>query len=204
MKLSDPSVYFGMRFGKRVVLDQWKVGRGGNKYFLCRCDNGHEAWVKLAHLNAGSGNVCKTCHCQKIATRHGQARTSLETPLYKKWINMRSRASGDPSYVRRGITVCKRWELFENFVKDMGIPPDHRMQIDRKDGRRGYHKSNCRWVTRIQNNHNRINLRIISFKGMRMCVADWEKYLNVAPETLRKKLRFRRPINVIMAELGFA
>ncbi len=192
-----------MRFGERTVLDKWKIGFGGNRFLLCRCNAGHEAWVKLAHLNAGTGSICKVCHCIRIATRHGQARTNAETPIYKKWINMRARVSSDPSYVRRGITICARWNVFENFLADMGEPQDSRMEIDRLDGTKGYYRENCAWRTRIQNNKNRTNLRMVSFAGMKMCVADWEKYLNLPPETLRKKLRFKRPLEVIMKECGF-
>lgn len=186
-----------------MVLNQWKIGHGGNKYMLCRCDNGHESWVKLAHLNAGEGGVCKTCHCHRIATRHGQAAPGRETPTYMKWVNMRARAANDPSYLKRGIKVCGRWAVFENFLADMGEVPHPKMKIDRIEGHKGYGPENCQWRTRLQNNRNRQNLRMITFSGMTMCVADWEKYLNVPCETLRKKLRANRPLETIMAELGF-
>lgn len=203
MKSIDPSTYFGSRFWERTILTQWKVGYRGNKFLLSRCDNGHESWVKLAHLNGGHGGTCKACHCKRIATRHGQSSPGRKTSAYKKWINMRGRVASDPSYIKRGIKVCERWNLFENFLADMGEPPDPRMQLDREDGTKDYTPSNCRWLTRLQNNRNRNNLRIIEFGGMKMCVADWEKYLNLKPETLRKKLRFNRPLLVVMEECGF-
>jgi hypothetical protein len=203
MKSLNPETYFGMKFGERTVLDQWKTGNAGNKFFLCRCDAGHESWVKLAHLNAGTGSVCKTCHCRRIATRHGQARPGKETPTYIKWSSMRSRVKNDPSYLKRGIKVCDRWSVFENFIEDMGEAPHPSMEIDRVKGNGDYCPKNCEWKTRIQNNRNRQNLRFVAFAGMNMCVSDWEKYLNVGPDVLRKKLRFKRPLEKVMAELGF-
>lgn len=199
------SQYSGKRFGERTVLNSIKSGLRGNRFLLCRCDNGHEAWVKLAHINAGSGGKCKKCHCKRIATRHGESGSDISksSTTYKKWINMMHRVNNDESYTSRGIKVCKRWKTYENFKADMGEPPDKRMELDRKNGRLGYSPKNCRWVTRKQNNKNRINLRIISFSGMTMCVSDWEKYLNLPEDKLRKKLRSKRPLETIMAECGF-
>jgi len=191
--------YFGKRFGERLVLSQFKIGYGKNKFLLCRCDKGHEAWVKLAHLRAGSGNRCKRCHTRRIAVKHGYSNSIV----YKSWLNMRNRVAHDPSYLKRKINCCKQWELFENFLNDMGEPPDPRMQLDRIDGTKGYYPENCRWATRLQNNLNRTNLRIISYGGLSMCISHWEKYLNLPTDKLRKKLRFNRPISVIMEECGF-
>lgn len=172
---------------------------------LCVCDSGHRSWVKLAHLNAGTGGKCKQCHCRRIATRHGEAGSDISksSPTYKAWVNMICRVNNDESYIRRRIGVCKRWKIFENFKADMGEPPDGRMELDRKESAKGYSPENCRWLTPAQNNKNRTNLRMISFSGMTMCVADWEKYLNLPPDKLRKKLRFNRPLDTVMAECGF-
>lgn len=197
--------YLGRRFGERTVIIGSKIGKGGQTLLLCRCDAGHESLIRVSHLNNGTGGFCKTCHCRRIATRHGEATASIKTAsaIYRKWVNMISRCNNDESYTRRGIVVCDRWRIFENFKMDMGEPPDSRMQLDRRNGGKGYSPDNCRWVTRQQNNRNRINLRFVSFAGMTMCVADWEKYLNVAPDKLRKKLRCDRPLDLIMRELGF-
>lgn len=52
-----------------------------------------------------------------------------------------------PRYGGRGITVCKRWESFENFIADMGPAPSKLHTLDRIKNGRGYYKSNCRWTT---------------------------------------------------------
>lgn len=64
------------------------------------------------------------------------------------------------NYGAKGITVCKEWHDFKNFVLDMGFPPDNpvtgeRLTLDRIDGTKGYFKENCRWATRSQQNKNR-------------------------------------------------
>jgi hypothetical protein len=90
-------------------------------------------------------------------------------------------------YGGRGIKVCDRWKRFENFLNDMGEPPEG-MQIDRVDNGGDYEPSNCRWATKEENAQNKRNNRIIEYDGKRMSLSEWERTLGMKSGTLKGRL----------------
>lgn len=73
-------------------------------------------------------------------------------PLYERWKGMRARCNNPNhgSYARygaRGIRVCERWDDFEQFVRDVGVPPEGH-ELHRMDNDGDYEPDNVVWVFR--------------------------------------------------------
>lgn len=78
--------------------------------------------------------------------------SSKYSPTYSSWMAMRTRCSNqnrenNERYFAQGISVCDRWESFENFLEDMGERPEG-TSLDRYPDTAGnYEPGNCRWAT---------------------------------------------------------
>jgi hypothetical protein len=99
----------------------------------------------------------------KTALTHGM----FGTPEYNIWTGMKQRCLNPrckdyPRYGGRGITVCERWQKFENFYEDMGPRPSPGHSIDRVDNDRGYEPGNCIWAT-VAEQHSHITYRTSRF-----------------------------------------
>ena len=91
-------------------------------------------------------------------TTHGHRKDYGESKTYITWHNMLQRCFYTKNhnykyYGALGITVCKRWYSFENFLVDMGERPEGK-SIDRINPYGNYELKNCRWATIKEQNNN--------------------------------------------------
>ena len=125
--------------------------------------------------------------------RHGHKAHGVPSPTYKAWQQMRSRCSnpravGFPNYGGRGVAVCQRWDLFENFLADMGVRPTSAHSIDRVDNDLGYEPSNCRWATFQEQQRNRRNNHLVTYRGMTASIAEMAERHGCKPSTVQARL----------------
>ena len=120
---------------------------------------------------------------QSRGKQHGKSTTSE----YRTWRSMRTRCRCDPHYQKLGI--CKAWDSFEQFRRDMGSRPSPRHQIDRIDNKLGYSATNCRWVTPKEQARNRSTNRIIELDGKRMPLIEALEHQGLNVGTFYSRLR---------------
>ena len=100
----------------------------------------------------------------KINLKHGHLKNGKMTKTYPAWKHMRSRCNNpnNPSYEDyggRGITICKRWDKFIDFLADMSERPGGLM-LDRIDNNGNYEPDNCRWTDVTTSNRNSRNNKL--------------------------------------------
>jgi hypothetical protein len=116
-------------------------------------------------------------------------------------MKMRSRCNNPnvreyANYGGRGIRVCKRWDVFENFLDDMGLKPGPAYSIDRRDNTKGYSPSNFAWVTMKQQQRNRRDNRVIRYNGKTATLAEHCEMLGLRYGTVHARLQKGAPIEI--------
>lgn len=185
----------GQRFGRYEVLERAGSDRHKRSMWRCRCDCGTVKVVLGTKLKTGH---YKSCGCLRrsglLRVTHGQKRASGGSKAYIAWLNLKKRCTdysgkGWKNYGGRGITYDPSWKSFEQFLADMGDPPNGKLTIERIDNNGPYCKSNCKWATREEQSNNRRSNRIIEFDGETMTLAQWAKKLNKPYLTLFMRLK---------------
>lgn len=188
-----PANLVGKRFERWVVIEPVPRPSAAFKIrWICRCDCGTIRNLVGTALTSGHS---KSCGCYKREMRFKDKYTHGYTdhPLFTTWLSMMSRCNKThdrayPRYGGRGITVSDSWTDFEKFAADMGPKPTPDHSIDRINNDKGYSKENCRWATRTEQNRNRSNSSVLTFRGRTETLKDWSKYSGIPYETLRQRI----------------
>jgi len=121
---------------------------------------------------------------------HGLSRT----PEYKAWKRMRCRCNNPGAhnykdYGGRGITVCDRWDSFENFLSDMGPRPSAWHSVERNQNDGDYEPGNCVWATKTEQARNRRSSRFLEIDGVRLTLAGWAERFGQSVHKVHKRLK---------------
>lgn len=183
----------GSVYGSLTVIGLSEKRQGRHLCWLCQCSCGAVSTVTGYKLRSGRTK----CTCSK-------SRSLIKGRLaeYSSWVHMRKRCNdiGHKNYKNyggRGIVVCDRWDVFENFYEDMGPRPPG-ATLDRIDNEIGYEVTNCRWADRRTQDRNKICNVWMEYKGERKVVADWAVELGVPKHRIYSRLKLGWDIHDII------
>lgn len=104
-------------------------------------------------------------------------------------------------YGAKGIRVCERWLIFENFFLDMAASYKASLTIDRLDNTKDYSPENCKWSTIKEQNRNRTPNIWIEYDGKRMIMSEWAALYNVDPQIISRKIKKGMEMKEIVHDL---
>lgn len=153
----------GDSFGRLKIIKEdepilWRKYK--HRVFLCLCECGNEARVRLEYLRNGH---TKSCGCNrkiisaKACVSHGKSRSRI----YRTWADMNNRCRNKKvksyrHYGAMGVSVCSDWLLFERFYEwAVSSGYDDSLTIERIDTTGDYTPSNCKWIPRSEQSKNR-------------------------------------------------
>ncbi len=182
----------GQKFGRLTVLEQVEHTNGRHRRWLCKCSCGATLVSQTNNLRGGHTTSCGCAQRDRVAVtsrKHGMSGHRV----YDIWASMRARCHNPAniSYTRygaKGVAVCSRWESFDNFLADMGVPPSPKHSLDRLDNSKGYSKENCRWATPVEQANNKRNNYRFTVEGRTQTVAEWARETGIGRGTLEYRL----------------
>jgi len=190
----------GQQFSRLLVLKQYI--KSSRRICLCKCDCGNIKEIDYYHLKGGFTQSCG-CLNRELKTSHGL----YKSRQYQIWADMKTRCQNPDHhqykyYGGRGITVCERWQKFENFWEDMRNGYSDILTIDRIDNDGNYELANCKWSTRKEqnNNHRQGHIHLLTFQGQTKTIAGWAKFLNIGYSSLRSRIRYRWSIEKALTQ----
>jgi hypothetical protein len=199
---AQKQINVGQQFERWTVLElPKKIGR--KQRCLCQCVCGTKKLVVKSDLLTF---ISRSCGCLRNAIlserswKHGRRHGNL---TYLSWSHIRQRC-GDPnhrSYPRyggRGITICARWDDFNNFLADMGERPSKGHSIERRNNDGHYEPSNCFWATMKQQSGNKRNTHWVEWEGERVALSHLAQRFALPPPRLFSRLQRGWPLAVAL------
>lgn len=175
------------------VFDRLTVLRVEGQRAVCRCQCGGQTTTAVYNLRNGHTRSCG-CLQRERTSEASKTHGMTGTWLYEEWSRMKRRCYNPHHdkykyYGARRIKVCRRWQSFENFAKDVGERPSSAYTLDRIDSDKDYSPNNCRWSTKIEQMRNTRKNRYFTLNGETHCISEWAELYGLSQQLLGDRLR---------------
>ena len=199
-------VDIGDHIGRLTILREAGHVRGSDgscyRRVECRCDCGNTFVTRVKHIQRRHTQSCGCLQLDRLRAALCTHGLTDSTPLYRVWHGMKRRCTNPSSadyanYAGRGISVCERWERFENFYEDMNPSYFRGATIERKDVNGNYEPDNVIWITKALQSRNRRNVPLYEYRGSMQTIPEIARAVGLSPATLRQRLhKYRMPFEV--------
>ena len=183
----------GKRFGRLVVLS-YSHNKGYTRYFLCQCDCGNQTTAAKNALTTGKQISCGCARRERLGkmnklpdgyNRLGKIFRAMKKRCYDPSSNRYHR------YGARGIKICDEWLSDVNVFREWAVNNGYKdgLTIDRIDNDGDYSPTNCRWVTREEQQNNTSRSVLITYNDKTQSMAQWARELDMPTSTLFNRLK---------------
>lgn len=176
--------YTGKVFNRLTVMGLSANRKYGRLAWLCKCECGNHTLAITEEVRS-----CRLFSCGCVRKQRDKTRSAH---LYKRWYSMMRRVEPGSKhrriYADKGITVCPRWQSYENFKADMQdtFKPD--LTLDRINNAKGYSPENCRWADWAVQANNRDVCRYYTLHDKTLTVNQWAAFSGIGIGCLRRRL----------------
>ena len=183
----------GNKYNKWTVIERAENDKNGGARWLCRCECGNEKIVQASHLKNGASQSCGCLNKERSRQAHTKHSMSNER-LYRTYKHMMNRCNnanvdGYELYGGRGISVCDEWQEFIPF-KEWALNNGYNdnLTLDRIDCNGNYEPANCRWITIKEQQCNKRNNHLVTYKGITKTISQWAEKKGMQYNTLYARL----------------
>lgn len=123
--------------------------------------------------------------------KHGAARKGNHLPEYNVFIQAKERCTNPnnpafENYGGRGIEF--KFPDFPAFIAELGYRPSSQYTLDRENNNGHYEPGNVRWVTRLTQNRNRRNVKIVTALGRTQSLSEWAEQTGLPANRLWERI----------------
>jgi len=172
----------GRTFGRLSIISEYPRDRHRHRMWMCICSCGVSRPVLQSSLLYGHTKSCG-CYGKELALKSVTKHRLSNSRVFKIYHNMINRCNNRKiknykNYGGRGITVCDRWKLFENFLADMGHPPEG-LTLERRNVNGNYDIDNCYWASKIEQSRNKRDTIWLTYRGDMKPLVVWSEELGI-------------------------